>query len=808
MITTQVRNLLIAVVCLFAGVEAQAQFKGSAEQYPTTDYSASPISFKLSEVATTLSTDAATLGTVLKEYVEAETPAALLFVQQPDGTETSAPSADANGFWMSATGQRLDYGEGCAFYASPDVDADADEFAFYVGQMPGVMQAGDVASAKIALKYNDKVATFEITLNVIAKPVYDIPEPTVIEKDLTIVGEASVTLEQYPRGGYDSDPLTVNIADVVEKLGLPSGDMLADALDQILYTTLYNTGDVEQGGGMKKDSLTNNPTGEGIGYWFRPVQNAEGAEDGEVAAAGWGADDKFYVNNFAYNAQTGDLTGVLGQYPGSCKDNEEWFAYVYLIYGNKAYRVKVGLKVLEKEQGNGLADYTKVGEGAAVTEQSPTDDFSTTQVSIDVEAIAAALGCEVSALGVYVLDDKDNFGGSTANNGGWWLNSAGTVTSYGTGAAFFIEPVNSGDWSVINVGQYPNSLNVGDEVSTTLNFVNGQNYYPFTVTLKIAEPQYVDQNFESVATRTFALQSLLDNGYTAMDLASIATEDIEAAIGTATPVFYGLAPDTLAAQTGEVYSKKWSCDPKPGFWLAKDGRVSKWGAESPVGICWVDNSTLRFFQYPNANSIGDTFTTQLFLVNEETNKMITLNINLSFVESLVESEIVGSENIALPVTSEGREIEIDLSKPAEALGVSVENLLDRNNYYLRGLSSTGVYGEGQNCENGLSFDMDGGYNSYGDLYFNIEKSGDKVVLVIGSNATPAADYSVDGQFCFEVENKQYVYYVKFVSETNYAGVTTIAAGSQKAGQTYDLLGRRVLQPVRGLYIQDGKKIVK
>ena len=64
-----------------------------------------------------------------------------------------------------------------------------------------------------------------------------------------------------------------------------------------------------------------------------------------------------------------------------------------------------------------MANYNKVGEETVVVEQGPTDDYSTSAVKPDVEAIAAALGCEVSSLGIAALDDKDNFGNSTANNG-------------------------------------------------------------------------------------------------------------------------------------------------------------------------------------------------------------------------------------------------------------------------------------------------------------------------------------------------------------------------------------------------------
>lgn len=806
--TTFLRNLLLAVVCLFAGTQAQAQFSGSATQYPTANYASTPIEFKLSEVAAKLGTDAATLAGVLGTYIEAEQPEPLFFVPDANGNETSAPSADANGFWMSATGQRLDYGDGCVFFASPSVDAESDVFAFYVGQMPNVMQAGDVATATIKLKYNSAEATFALTLNVVAKPEYEVPEPTLIEKDLTIVGTQEVEVEQYPRGGYDSDVVRVKLGDAPQLLGITDNGLLVDAIDKVLYTTWYNDGDVEDGGGMKRDSLTNTPTGEGHGFWYRAVQNANGEEDGEVAAARYGNEDKFYMNNFAYNAETDSLTCALGQYPGVCKENETWFANVYLIYGQKAYNIKYTLKLMEKEQGSGLSNYTKVGEESVVLNQEPLTDWASVQARPDVEAIAAALGCEVSALGLVALDDKDNFGASTANNGGFWLTEVGTVVAYENGA-FYIEPATANDYSVLNVGHKPNTRQVGDELSASLYFVNSDKYYQYNVTLKITEPEMVEYNFESVETRTFSIQALPTAEYTEVEFATVALTDIEAVIGTASPALYGLAIDSVAAVKG-TYSNAWSCDPKPGFWLNADGRVSVWGdANSTVAVGFKPATGVFYHnQKPNAKAVGDVFTTQLFLVNEENNKMITFNITISYVESLEQKEEVGTENFMLPVSTNGNAIALDLTKAAQALGVTVDDLLSPNNYYLRGLKKDGTYGEAANCENGLSFALDGGFDAYGDIYFYIEKSGEGTQLVITSNADIADDFSVSSQFCFEVEGKQYVYYMKMLSEKGYKdGIETVSTDGQQGGRLFDLSGRQVLKAQRGLYIQQGRKFV-
>lgn len=827
MMFTRKKCLLIAAACLLAFTSAQAQFEGSVSQYPTKGYEGDIVSFTMVEVAQVLDTDAATLTNAVQDYISAETPDPVLFSIVPadgDAIEwTAATEAVNHGFWLDANSIPVGHGDTSAWFISPmvenkadvnadgavdvadisavisvmagtsDVDGDVNDdgavdvadissiitymaggnsdsdgpkLLFNIGQMPNVMQGGEELSATVKLTLNGKSATFTLRLIVKEKPVYNVPEPTLIESELTIVGEQEQIVEQYPRGGYDSDEVVVELGDL-SGLGIPDLGLLSDQIESVLYTTWYNDADVEEGGGLKKDSLTNTPTGEGHGFWYHAVQNEQGEEDGEVAAAGWANSDKFFMNNFTYNADGNTLTCLLGQYPGVCKDNEEWFAYVYIVYGDKAYRIKYTLKLLEKEQGSGMSSYTKVGEASVTVEQEPTNDFSTISVKPDMEAIAAALGCEVGAVGMVALDDKDNFGNNTANYGGFWFNDAGTVVAYGAGCAIFIEPMNANDFSVLNVGQYPDRFAIGDEVSASVYFMNGENYYQYTVTMKIVEPKLVEHGFKSVATRTAQIQALPSANVYPIDATyEISLDDIEALIGTSDPTLYGLNNDSIAAIKGQ-YSNAYSCDPKPGFWLHKDGYVSVWGdANARVGISYA-NGVFQFFQYPGRNSVGDNFKTTLFLVNEDTEEMITINFIVSFVDKLTPVETVGSENITLPVDGAGMLVKIDAQKACDALGITIDDLLNPNNYYLRGFTKEGIYGEAVNADNGLSFSIeDGGYDSYGDIFFTVEQDGDDVVInIVGIDVDD--DYTVDGQFCIEVDDLRYVYYVKFVSPAIY-----------------------------------------
>ena len=816
--TTLLRNLLTAVACLFGIVSAQAQFSSSLEIREGKYFDEVPVDFPLSEVAAALGTDAATFAADYEAWQGAEEgtweKGNLLFLDTPADGLTDQYTCDGNGFFMLQDGGLASWNNDGVWYTYAVADLEGGLLTFFVAQSNALgegfttLTAGQQAKANLVLKYNEKEVTFEITLNVTEKPSYEVPEPaTLVETLLNVVSEKEVTVHQFPRGGYDSDEVKVDFADALEALGIPSNEVLVDEMGQLIYAPVYNDGDVEEGGGMKKDTLSNQYTANAPGFWFRPVQDENGEENGECASSGWGDTDKFFVESFSYDAENDSLVCRLGQYPGVLKGEESWYANIYLIWGDKACRIRYTIVVDQREQGNGLAGMNKVGEETVTVEQEPTTDYSTKAVQPDLEAIAEALGCETAAIGWVALDDTDNFAGSTANNGGFWFSAAGTVTSWGASAAIFVEPATNGDYSTLNVGQYPNALAVDDEVSASVYFVNGDNYYTYTVNLKIIQPEFVEQDFKSVAERTFSVQTLVRNAYDCDQTWTMPVEDIEAILGTSSPTLYGLTIDSIADVQGK-YSNKYSCDPKPGFWLNTEGEVSVWGdANARVGISFLSDGTFQFFQHPNRNSLGDIFKTQLFLVNEGTNEMITFNISVRFVESLEEKEVVASEDVVFGVSEDETGYQIDLSRAAEALGVSVEDLVAEENNYLRGLTTSGIYGEHCNCSNGLSFDLDGGYNSYGNLYFTIDPDG---MLTIACYEEIDETYDVRAQFCFEVGDKQYVYYARFVSQTIYeeirTGVESID-GEKAEGQVYDLSGRKVEKPVRGLYIQQGRKFI-
>jgi len=120
---TLLRNLLTAVVCLFTGLTAQAQFTGTVNQVPRSDWAPVPATFNAAEVATALGTDAATLLAALDSWIaEGSTDANMFFYAPPSAPDTWSDgytTGGEKGFWLNEDAEITAYGNNSAFYCNP-----------------------------------------------------------------------------------------------------------------------------------------------------------------------------------------------------------------------------------------------------------------------------------------------------------------------------------------------------------------------------------------------------------------------------------------------------------------------------------------------------------------------------------------------------------------------------------------------------------------------------------------------------------------------------------------------------------------
>jgi hypothetical protein len=241
-----------------------------------------------------------------------------------------------------------------------------------------------------------------------------------------------------------------------------------------------------------------------------------------------------------------------------------------------------------------------------------------------------------------------------------------------------------------------------------------------------------------------------------------------------------------------------------------EGHNIGWSGNARVGVSISQPSGhFALMQYENSINLGDVFRFPLFLVNEENGKMVTFNFTYSIVESVVEIEEVGSEDIVLPVSADddGASATIDLSDVLKAFDITLDALA--NGQYLHGITADGTYGSGVSLYDGLAFTNSGVCVTEDPFMFfdaELNEDGKSITVTTCATADVADDYSAIGTVCFLIEGKRYVLNVKFVSETVFTGITenrTVPHTSLSA--VYDLQGRKVVKTQRGLYIQNGRK---
>lgn len=821
--TFRIRHLLAAMLCAF-GLPASAQLSKTVEQYVDNSYLTVTAEFTMTEVAQALATDTATLCQALDAWYGDETGTAekMFFLADPDDASVLSDNytqGSPGGFWVGADGRPMGWGDGCRWYntigwytGTGENGEAVDAFNIYLGQFPESAPDGATYTPKFVMKYGGKQVTFDITY--IIKPAPTMPKPTTVKlSELNVVGSGIVNAHRTDIQGYDATALSFNAQDIIEKLGLDQS-LVQAYLPQMLYAEWRDKD------GLCKDSLTNASTATAPGWWLQQMLYPQGHElQGEpspnLGAADYGADCHIFLEAFAYDEATNAITCNLGQYPGKPAAGDSVSANIYVIYADKAYKINYQV-VFDEAPNKGLDDMTSVGSVShELTFYDDFADYQIIEVNVDVDAITAALGCGTDAIQLTTLKDDETLwvGSGTANNGGFWVNDGGYATNYATGAACF-EPATQGDYSLFNLMLHPNvKTSVGSTYPVHIYFVNGEKYYTIDVTCTILHKeigdqsgwQVIDQRPASVQVIASSTDYLADGNQSKFTLTSDQIADV---LGTTTFKMYCATHDSIA-KTGELYApySKYLCSPAPGIWFNAEGRGSGYNGSQTVGICW-DETTGEFtvYQMPGVNSVGSVFTAPIYFVDEETGKMLEVDFTVTFVSEIKTSEIVGTEDITL-ATAEEFKTAIDLTKPAEALGVTVEELLA--SYAMKGLKSNGLYSDGQDpLTTGLALGSDGYYDEYGTNYLMIIEGESGYELVLYWSDEVAEDFRTSGAFCFEIDEKMYVYNVAFVAEGIYAGIKNVkTADNAKELKIYDLSGRRVQNPTKGLYIINGKKYV-
>ena len=819
--------LVALVACFGISVNANAQFSATAEMYPGTSWEDGykDVELDLAAVAEALGTDAATLVSTLDAWMNNEAPEEFLF-QKNDFVPTSLSdyTADNRGFWMKLDGTVVSYGQKESedgpelqeFYAFFWWNADEGKFFVRIGQMPNKLDPGAQGNATFVIAIGDKKATFDINLTIIEKETPDLPDPVTDLNALTIVGTKNVEWEQY-QGQDATKKQVVDLTGVAEALGT-TDEIIASNLTEFLFmTTLELKGESEASQKPYKTTTisTEDTATPYPGFWMAAVwdDEIEGFTE-EVVRCNYSDHAAFrsmWSAEYNYNAETHELTSTSGWNNGTLELGTKYNFNLYIVYGDKAYCIHHVVTMVEKPTINPNGWIEVGSEDVNIEFEYSASSYPGGNISIDLDAVLALLGCEASDIKSYApQDDQGNMSDDyDVANDGFWFTAEGFVCKWASGY-FYAGPTAQNGWGEWLVGQYPGKSPEGAEFSTKLFLVYNEKYYTINLHVTIKKEASPEVEFESVVEYTLVAQTEPYNDYKVDNYPAIDLDALEAAIGTRNPKLYAW----VKKGDDKEYSKGYNCNPSPGFWMDNEGYSVGWGNNSYVGASYLSDGTFQLFQMPGVNKLGDVWKGDLFLVNEETGKMATVHLKVVFGE-VTNYEEVGSKEVTLiadPDTQHEVTL-VDFSDAITALGLTdVASML--SGQCVAALTSDGTWSDPQIPSEGIAINDKGFFDTAATTFSIYMNAGDENFVEMSVDNETATEIADDFKLPVtlaiqrEIEGalKQYTIKVSIVSLASVTGINEVK--STNAAVTYDLSGRRSDATRRGVYIRNGKKIVK
>jgi len=819
---------ILSVLALAFSLSAHAQFSGSVEQYPTTDWRSSYIEFDLSEVATAMgyasAADFANVFTAsLRANEEKETFDGAIFFSaaNPEGEQVSTYTAESGRlgcFWLNADGQVVAYGDPSVFFCLPSVESENDiptKLVFALGQYPERCEANKTYSTVITMGNGTKSVTFNLSLKVNEMPVVEVNP---VLSQLTIKGTTEIAVEQYPRGTYRADAVQFPMADAIKALDFPKAVLEAD-LRPCFYS--YQLDVMTD---LLNDTLSNKVTSSS-GYWFSPsYDETTGATKDLCFIDTYSeANNYFFVEGFAYNSETDSATFNLGQCPSALKVGNTPYAELYLINGSNAWKFVVKLTIVPEP----IADeVTEVYREYLVITKKPTanGNYDGKDYKIDEEKITELLGGDPSEW-VFKHNNSDNHSTNyTTSATGFWMDVDGNICSWAGSIGAAAVYVDYSAPATLTIGQYPGKNKDGDVFHTILEVVNFDKAYTIDLTVNFSAGDGPIP-FTNLATYEIEVQRTIPE----VDYATVTTQPIDYEtifdlIGTNDPGIYTIAvPDS--GETKITYSDSFTCTPYPGFWYNKEGQNAGWGANAFVGLTYsLSNGTYDVYLYPGATQVGDTFKTNWFFVNEETGAMVTIIINVLIVDEVVEREIVGSESTLVDIGDGEDEstATINLSEAIAKLEAADVADFYENGTLLAAVNSSSFGGADFYDEaEGFWFDSNG-YVIDPSNEAQLETQTFSVNIFIENDGTatittyclvpPAEGQVYSTRLALNYGSKRYIITVQLATHDTALSISAVNSDNNNAN-VYDLSGRIVRKNAnsveglnRGIYIQNGKKV--
>ena len=404
---------------------------------------------------------------------------------------------------------------------------------------------------------------------------------------------------------------------------------------------------------------------------------------------------------------------------------------------------------------------------------------------------------------------------STANNGGYWMNTKGVVVTWNTnGFALYVEPTLYDGDVTLTSGNNESAVAIDQTYTFPMFYITPDTttYYQLDIIINVIEkPDVNDSEFKEVAVWPIEIEALTGGGYPIEQEPTIDLAVLEETIGTRAPTFLAwTAPDD---DGNKKMTDDYSCTPYPGFWMNADGYASVWQSSSPVGVCYLANGAFDLYRYPGTPKNGDVWNGKFILLNDANGQYVTIDLTIHFFDTIISVETVGEEDIDLLAGDEDMN-QIDIAPMLEALDITPEAINDGPTimgYLPNGKWSNVIYSDA-----GLIFKDN---KVVEDVDYNTEP--EKCDFLVGFYApeegtisTFFADRSNAFQFngtykcdlAVTANDKAYIYHITIYDDEAWVGVNSLKTDTQKSNAIFNLAGQRVSKATKGVYIVGGKKV--
>lgn len=387
----------------------------------------------------------------------------------------------------------------------------------------------------------------------------------------------AISLEVLPMQGYASVEAFFDMEAVFEALG-------TDYLDENNVCYYNEEGELIVG----RDGFTANN-----GYWY--------TMDGVVAPYG---DTSFYAE---YNEGCDWID--FGQMPGAFEGGEELAFKFYFTNEGKIAELDIDVKILVPEK----IQADKVFAASALVELEEGGVYEGVPVEVDYAAIAEALGCSIAETTVVGYKPNGDITDVYTAGNGFWYNYEGQISAYADGSVFAELWAGEDADDMIHVGQYPDRLEGGDEVTVAFCLMHEGKLAEVNITVKIKAAAVLAGDI--VYTENVSMTMEADNGYTPVPVV-VNEEAISAAIGC--PIADSMF---VSYKDGEL-TKRYTGDGLM-FWYDKDGNIGSWGENASIYVGF-NEAELVVAQMPNTFANGGKVTVVFGFLNED--KVAVVNL--------------------------------------------------------------------------------------------------------------------------------------------------------------------------------------